>query len=686
MRSPAQAVRSAIAVLAFAGCIAGSSDPAPREGSVAAAVAGPVMRATPNVPLVLRGDLTPFDLATESMRWERVATLGPSARASHAMVYDAARARSVLFGGETGAGQLGDTWEWNGIAWTHACATAPCATLTPAPRSGHAMAFDRAHGVTILFGGQGDGALLDDTWAWDGAAWREVCAGACAHPSARFGHAMAYDGARGRVVLFGGASCLASVCTDLGDTWEWDGTRWAFASSAGPQRSNHAMMFDDALGASVVFGGAHEGLLGDTWTWDGAQWRQASTTTGPGRRASAALAYDRARRRGALFGGGDATSTVWDWDGAAWSPLASTVDPGPRSSLAIIYDEARRRVVLFGGYGDGAPLDDTWEAQRVGGRCAADADCDTALCLDGACCASVCGACASCSAGAAGVCAPVANAEDADSCTGDRTCDARSLCLLKNGRPCSARDECASGFCVDGVCCSTACTDRCHACSAALKGGGADGICDNAAKGNDSHNDCADDGACSCQRTGACDGAGACELYAKGTDCAACGTRDSTFSSACDGFGACVAAIGVRCTAQQVLTFADGHEQDCAPYRCTREATCIETCASGDDCSAGYVCDVHRACVPERVPSIWAASCSVRAGTRADATGFFVAGLLLAIALRRARARTPRATSSPSLSGRREGCSSRRSARPMQRSQVTSARRRLRELPRMRAR
>jgi hypothetical protein len=30
--------------------------------------------------------------------------------------------------------------------------------------------------------------------------------------------------------------------------------------------------------------------------------------------------------------------------------------------------------------------------------------------------------------------------------------------LVPNGRPCTLATECASGFCADGVCCSTACT------------------------------------------------------------------------------------------------------------------------------------------------------------------------------------------------------------------------------------
>jgi hypothetical protein len=67
-------------------------------------------------------------------------------------------------------------------------------------------------------------------------------------PSKRAGHAMAYDSARARVVLFGGA--------DLRDTWEWDGQIWIQVSNIGPSpRVNHAMAYDAARQRMVLFGG-----------------------------------------------------------------------------------------------------------------------------------------------------------------------------------------------------------------------------------------------------------------------------------------------------------------------------------------------------------------------------------------------------------------------------------------------
>jgi hypothetical protein len=77
-------------------------------------------------------------------------------------------------------------------------------------------------------------------------------------PSPRYGQAMAYDAARGRVVLFGGSSGLSG---ELADTWEWDGANWTLVNAPGPwPRLVHTMAYDAARARIVLFGG-----------WDGAR-------------------------------------------------------------------------------------------------------------------------------------------------------------------------------------------------------------------------------------------------------------------------------------------------------------------------------------------------------------------------------------------------------------------------------
>jgi hypothetical protein len=86
----------------------------------------------------------------------------PPVRDAAAMAYDAATGTVVLFGGGQGrAGNLSDTWTWNGTTWTR-----QTPATHPAARFDAAMAYDAATGTVILFGGSGSKGPLADTWTW----------------------------------------------------------------------------------------------------------------------------------------------------------------------------------------------------------------------------------------------------------------------------------------------------------------------------------------------------------------------------------------------------------------------------------------------------------------------------------------------------------------------------------------
>ena len=146
------------------------------------------------------------EIARAERAWEENSGESPSGRFGHALAYDSARGRVVLFGGrDSSFNRLSDTWEWDGNAWTDV--TPSGANTSPSGRFGHALAYDSARGRVVLFGGE-DSSFnrLSDTWEWDGTAWTDVTpSGANPSPLARAGHALAYDSARGRVVLFGGS-------------------------------------------------------------------------------------------------------------------------------------------------------------------------------------------------------------------------------------------------------------------------------------------------------------------------------------------------------------------------------------------------------------------------------------------------------------------------------------------------
>jgi hypothetical protein len=121
------------------------------------------------------------------------------------------------------------------------------------------MAYDSARGVVVLFGGSDGGG---ETWEWDGSDWTLR---ATTGPSPRDDHAMAYDSARGVVALFGGSAGAQS----FGDTWEWDGSAWALRATSGPSpRDAHAMAYDSARGVVVLFGGrAGFQVTSETWEY-----------------------------------------------------------------------------------------------------------------------------------------------------------------------------------------------------------------------------------------------------------------------------------------------------------------------------------------------------------------------------------------------------------------------------------
>ncbi len=121
------------------------------------------------------GDTWEWDGTT----WTQVATTGPQSRYTHSLAYDSVRGKSVLYGGYyylSGYVYLGDTWEWDGATWTQRASTGPT------PRNGSALAFDAARGKTVLYGGYvgnggGWGSNENDTWEWDGTSWKRVVTG-----------------------------------------------------------------------------------------------------------------------------------------------------------------------------------------------------------------------------------------------------------------------------------------------------------------------------------------------------------------------------------------------------------------------------------------------------------------------------------------------------------------------------
>lgn len=292
--------------------------------------------------------------------WTLVAQSGPSPRSIHAMAYDSARGVVVLFGGRDKFDRFNDTWEWDGVTWTLV------AESGPSPRTAHAMAYDSARNVTVLFGGFG-ASFFDDTWEWDGSTWTQRSPATI--PLHRTLHAMVYDSVRDRTVLHGGFAGGNEISRE---TWEWNGSNWSLKSITGPgRRHEHAMAYDSQRGQTVFFGGRVFSVLDDTWEWSGGGWTQHEVT-GPSARSRHAMAYDSACAVSVLFGGSASlySDQTWEWDGLAWSQQFPFVHPSARKDHAMAYDSDRDVVVLFGGLvaggdGEGGYNWETWEYECV---------------------------------------------------------------------------------------------------------------------------------------------------------------------------------------------------------------------------------------------------------------------------------------------------------------------------------
>jgi hypothetical protein len=154
-----------------------------------------------------------------------------------------------------------------------------------------------------------------------------------------------------------------------------------------------------------------------------------------------------------------------------------------------------------------------------------------------------------------------------------------------NGNPCSANSQCPSNFCVDGVCCESACNGACSACSNA-KTGQADGLCRPISAGTDPDDECPASGASTCGMDGVCDGAGACRKWAAGTICAAesCSGVTDTPPRTCNGSGTC-----------QTVT-----NTTCGNYVCGT-TNCKTSCSGNSDCASGNVCSLGHCVAPQAV-------------------------------------------------------------------------------------
>ncbi len=590
-----------------------------------------------------------------------------------------------------------------------------------AARSGHTATLLGSGKVLITGGTSGTGAL-SSAELWDPATGHGSPVSDM--HAARRGHSATLL-ASGKVLIAGGADASGNSqkTTELFDPAT---SSFTASTSMNELRTQHTATLL-ASGAVLVTGGSAYTPGGDVSTAEvfdpvGAGWKTTTNAMSSGRQAHTAtlLSTGAVLVAGGGNGGGAFYSSVdlFDPTSATFAPVASLL--APRSSHAAVAISGDR-VLVTGGLNTQAssapqpiveaelydPVKNSWTATRPMGTSHA-AHAVVALPLDRV---LVLGGGSSPGATAAELYEASANQFLAltpftvghgampalslpdtsiavfggDAASGPTaTVDALRLGAL--GAICKdGLLECATGLCIDGVCCNAACDGQCEACDvpgsvgtcAPVNGNphGARAACD-AGSSTCLARHCDGAGRTSCDAfadtsvgcapasctngasspAASCDGKGACATptttscgaYACGPS--ACKTRcavdaDCSGMNLCDTLsGNCVAAIPAQCTTDGLSSQPIDHRtppKSCAPYRCdTTGGACLLRCSSSAQCAPGASCDTSRGdCVNGTAASGGSSGgCSLaEAGRGPSTTGGLVLAMVAGFFARRVR-------------------------------------------------
>jgi hypothetical protein len=173
---------------------------------------------------------------------------------------------------------------------------------------------------------------------------------------------MAYDAARGQMVLFTGSYTGEGQTWRFGDkpqtfegkTFTYDGKTWTLRHPTVSPPAEGPMAYDPVLRRIVLVTGEQ------TWTYDGSTW-----TPQPVVSPSGPIAYDPAIRRIVLVSGTSSFEplSTWTYDGKTWTLQDPTVSPPSTAIGPIAYDPILAEIVMVAsldGMGPPAPGQGAW--------------------------------------------------------------------------------------------------------------------------------------------------------------------------------------------------------------------------------------------------------------------------------------------------------------------------------------
>jgi len=264
---------------------------------------------------------------------------------------------------------------------------APTGTL-PVARYGQSTAIDPGSHRMILFGGNTFASALNDTWILANAdgqhgasAWFQVAA---KNPPPATGYSQAmYDAVNNRMIIYGGAAMtdvwVLTNANGLGST----APAWELLKAVGPvppvltdyekqaydPARNMLIVFDTTTGVWTL---THANGLGGTPVWS----QLSVAGTGPSPRSAFTVVYNQFSNRLIAFGGSDGTTDfndLWVLTNAngvggtpVWIPLSTGTATVPlgRSLHTAVYDPLSDSMAVFGG--NGLPAE-TWIASNASG-------------------------------------------------------------------------------------------------------------------------------------------------------------------------------------------------------------------------------------------------------------------------------------------------------------------------------
>jgi Kelch motif/Galactose oxidase, central domain len=439
-------------------------------------------------------------------------------------------------------------------------------------RTGHAAAV-LAGGDVFVAGGSGGSGYLASTEIFDPTTGIWTVGPSMAQP--RVGHTATVI-LSGEILLVGGKSS-SSTYLATAETYDPVANAWETNPQPTPSmvtaRSGHAavLLWN---GKVLVTGGTATAAMASAEIYSPGAWGRTGSWTSGGSMATARYGHTASflSTGFVLVAGGQTSATNWtataelyDVTLGTWSSIASLTAARAGHTASVL---SSGNVIIAGGVNNGTSpvgtevFDETLHTWSAGGNLVAARYGHAAAVLG--------------SSGVDDGPAVVTGGYDGTSYLSS----AEVYGSNANGATCAQGTDCLSRYCVDGVCCNSACTGFCEACSLAKKGVGPDGTCAPINAGLDPDNECPEDAPTTCGQTGFCDGNGACQSYPKGTACGVICNGDLKQNMACDGHGACWSGSSI----------------DCTPFTCAGGA-CKSACADYPDCASGYVCTASGTCV-----------------------------------------------------------------------------------------